>query len=50
MLDMAEAGKMQEASKLMARHLDRNRKIKLRILSVAGDRLRGTAFQAKHPF
>jgi DNA-binding GntR family transcriptional regulator len=39
MLDMVEAGKMQQASKLMARHLDRNRKVKLRILNVADARL-----------
>jgi DNA-binding GntR family transcriptional regulator len=38
MLDLVDAGKMQEASKFMARHLDRNRKIKLRILNVAGAR------------
>ena len=38
MLDLVEAGKMQEASKLMVRHLDRNRKVKLRILNVAGAR------------
>jgi DNA-binding GntR family transcriptional regulator len=38
MLDLVEAGKMQEASKFMARHLDRNREVKLRILNVAGAR------------
>jgi hypothetical protein len=29
MLDLVEAGKMQEPSRLMARHLDRDRKVKL---------------------
>lgn len=33
MLDLVEAGKMKAASKLMERHLDRNRKVKLTILS-----------------
>jgi DNA-binding GntR family transcriptional regulator len=37
MLDLVEAGKMQQASKFMAQHLDRNRDVKLRILNVAGD-------------
>ena len=34
MLDLVEAGKMQEASKFMARHLDRNRNVKLKILNI----------------
>jgi DNA-binding GntR family transcriptional regulator len=38
MLDLVEAGKMQAASKLMARHLDRNRNVKLKILGVGKPR------------
>jgi DNA-binding GntR family transcriptional regulator len=38
MLGLIEAGKMQEASKFMARHLDRNRNVKLRILNAADAR------------
>ena len=32
-LDLVEAGKMKAASKFMARHLDKNRKVKVKILS-----------------
>jgi DNA-binding GntR family transcriptional regulator len=41
LLDLVEAGKMQRASTFMARHLDRNRKVKLRILGVTGARHAG---------
>src|SRR5579863_7908329 len=42
MLDLVEAGKMHAASKMMARHLDRNRHVKLKILNV------GTSRATKH--
>lgn len=38
MLDLVEVGKMTQASKFMDRHLDKNRKVKLRILYVADSR------------
>jgi len=37
MLDLIEAGKMKAASRFMARHLDKNRKVKMHILNIAGN-------------